>query len=580
MQYTRKKVDNIDKNSYKKSKQKSENLNPKNSNLYFNQLIKKNGPIKQLKENMKTISEQVPLISSDIHSIFINDEKRKQVMNMVKKMRDRQLTKSKQNLNQISSPNIFNKNLQKSSSVNRSFGINTNYNNNNYNIPNENFNENQNYIYSEENNRDNPMYQTNYIKDINSAFNSETNKSNNNFYEDRETKERIMFDNLKIENFKISLKTKRRRKKITEEKFFFSIENSKIKSFNENENIIKKKNKNESEKNAIMNDNFTGFKIIQIENGKEINSIEIGPSIKSLNKEIKDKKILLNEKEFKYMDEEMLENENKKAIEKAFKNHSNSFKKNLQKANQEIEFFLLGNIVNKENDKEFSKEELKKELENQRENIEKNYKLIIENSLKKKEKKYNENKEKEINELIEEIKLKEKIETKRLLEEQKQMYEKKIENILKEKQANNSIEINKNENNKNESNDFQQLNNKNKSNVPSAYIRKMLKVLEEEKEREKIKYKNKLYEKNNIKEEIEDSFSSIFKKSKTSYIPDVIGVIDKKPHINYKKQKPTFYSIYSFEQYNDNNYLTESIDSFNTNMKKNELRMKIKAKKK
>ena len=69
------------------------------------------------------------------------------------------------------------------------------------------------------------MYQTNYIKDINSAFNSETNKSNNNFYEDRETKERIMFDNLKIENFKISLKTKRRRKKICEEKFFFSIEN-------------------------------------------------------------------------------------------------------------------------------------------------------------------------------------------------------------------------------------------------------------------------------------------------------------------------------------------------------------------
>ena len=56
MQYTRKKVDNIDKNSYKKSKQKSENLNPKNSNLYFNQLIKKNGPIKQLKENMKTSS--------------------------------------------------------------------------------------------------------------------------------------------------------------------------------------------------------------------------------------------------------------------------------------------------------------------------------------------------------------------------------------------------------------------------------------------------------------------------------------------------------------------------------------------
>ena len=221
MQYTRKKVDNIDKNSYKKSKQKSENLNPKNSNLYFNQLIKKNDPIKQLKENMKTISEQVPLISSDIHSIFINDEKRKQVMNMVKKMRDRQLTKSKQSLIQISSPNIFNRNLQKSSSVNRSFGINTNYNNNNYNIPNENFNENQNYIYSEENNHNNQMYQTNYIKDINSAFNSETNKSNNNFYEDRETKERIMFDNLKIENFKISLKTKRRRKKICEENFFF-----------------------------------------------------------------------------------------------------------------------------------------------------------------------------------------------------------------------------------------------------------------------------------------------------------------------------------------------------------------------
>ena len=75
MQYTRKKVDNIDKNSYKKSKQKSENLNPKNSNLYFNQLI-----YDSIKDKLQNENEELSKILFSIQLLiyFLTQERKKE----------------------------------------------------------------------------------------------------------------------------------------------------------------------------------------------------------------------------------------------------------------------------------------------------------------------------------------------------------------------------------------------------------------------------------------------------------------------------------------------------------------------
>ncbi len=83
-------------------------------------------------------------------------------------------------------------------------------------------------------------------------------------------------------------------------------------------------------------------------------------------------------------------------------------------------------------------------------------------------------------------------------------------------------------------------------------------------------------------EENEENNSNIkFKRANTFIIPQVEGIIDKKPTINYKKKKPKNYNI--FEK---GNLLSESIEINNENFKDNlkkkafELRMKLKSKKK
>ena len=124
--------------------------------------------------------------------------------------------------------------------------------------------------------------------------------------------------------------------------------------------------------------------------------------------------------------------------------------------------------------------------------------------------------------------------------------------------------------------------------IPSGNIKKMIKILEEEKERLKLenKYNNNITE-NIIKEEEEneeneENNSNIkLKRAHTFIIPQVEGIIDKKPTINYKKKKPKNYNI--FEK---GNLLSESIEfnneDFKDNLKKKafELRMKLKSKKK
>jgi hypothetical protein len=136
----------------------------------------------------------------------------------------------------------------------------------------------------------------------------------------------------------------------------------------------------------------------------------------------------------------------------------------------------------------------------------------------------------------------------------------------------------------------EQYHSENKSNnliqsmqIPSGNIRKMIKKLEEEKERLKNENPYKLTEET-IKEEdeqlINTSYSTIIKRTLTSFNPKVEGLIDKKPTINHKKKKPTN------SKFGENLLLSESMEinneKFHDDLRKKsmQLRMKLKNKKK
>ena len=292
--------------------------------------------------------------------------------------------------------------------------------------------------------------------------------------------------------------------------------------------------------------------------------------------EIKQKKIFIKEKEYKLIDIESIKKEKEKAIEDAFKIKNNLLyieneqKKLEDKKEEEPIEISLGNssskntLSNQKEDKKDDKiEDIKKEFEKEKKNIENYYKKLIEDSLKEQEIKFNQIKEEEINKLINELNLKHENEMKNALEQQKNIYEEKIEKLSNEKEK--QIPIIKP--------------SKNKQNGPSEYIKKMLKILEEEKEKEKekekIKNQNLIIQ--NSQFEIQDSYTSIFKIPKTNNNPDVIKIINKKPQINYKKLKPTFLL---FKDLIEENILSQPIDNWNSNQKRKELRMKIKSKKK
>ena len=292
--------------------------------------------------------------------------------------------------------------------------------------------------------------------------------------------------------------------------------------------------------------------------------------------EIKQKKIYLNENEYKLIDVDSLKNEKEKAIEDAFKIKENLLfndneKKNLENKKEEesIEISLENTsskkkLSNKKRNKKDDKiEDKKNEFENEKNNIENYYKKLIEDSLKEQEIKFNQIKKEEIKKLINELNIKHENEMKNALEQQKKVYEEKIKKISNEKEK--EIPI--------------QKPLKNKQNTPSEYIKKMLKILEEEKEKEKEKarIKNENLKIQNTQFEIQDSYTSIFKMAKSNFNPDVIGIINKKPSINYKKIKPTF-TI--FNDSIDENIFSKTIDNSNFYQNKKELRMKLKSKKK
>ena len=532
-------------NILSKTKQKSDNLNIESNNkpfFYFNQLIKKNGPMKKLNETFQKFPEQNN-ISFNLQTIFSNDQKRKQVMNMIKKMREKNSSKEQKteknesfspvrsrnpsnisdnkiteikyfNMNQYSMNEKFNENQNYKDNLNYKFNNNNNnqifgYQDKYYNSPNLNYQDNfniPNLIYQDNsnnlnlNNHDNfnnqnSEYQVNYLNtDLNyqgrnylgNEFYEQINNENlndNNFVsaenkvnynniinqklninennkkiplserirvskiekEQKIKKEenKIVFENLKINRFKLNILSKRKRKKIVEDNFSFSIKSKNNKLLKRNSLRIESDsfklkssqiNNNEfinEKKNIFKSKNYSGFKLIQIENGKEIFSMEINNSIKYLNNELKGKKITVNGKEFKFINEEMLKLEKEKAIEEAL-----NLKNNL------LTDLKICNDNNKENEISFdSNSNNEKNNIIEKENIEedKKYNELIEKKLKEQEIKFNKIKEEEINKIKNELKLNQEKEMKKALEEQKNIYELKIEEIMKENKENNNI---------------------------------------------------------------------------------------------------------------------------------------------
>ncbi len=529
-------------NILSKTKQKSDNLNIDNNNkpfFYFNQLIKKNGPMKKLNETFQKFPEQNN-ISFNLQTIFSNDQKRKQVMNMIKKMREKNSSKEQKteknesispvrsrnpsnisdnkiteikyfNMNQHSMNEKLNENQNYKDNLNYRFNNNNNqifgyqdkyYNSLNYqeniNIPNLKYQDkynNLNLNYQENFNNQNSEYQVNYLNtDLNyqgrnylgNEFNEQINNenlNNNNFIsaenkvnynniinqklninennkktplterirvnkiekEQKIKKEenKIVFENLKINRFKLNILSKRKRKKIAEDNFSFSIKSKNNKLLKRNSlriesNSFKLKssqiNNNEfikEKKNIFKSKNYSGFKLIQIENGKEIFSMEINNSIKYLNNELKGKKITVNGKEFKFINEEMLKLEKEKAIEEAL-----NLKNNL------LTDLKICNDNNKENEISFdsnSNNEKNNIIEKENKEEDTNYNELIEKKLKEQEIKFNKIKEEEINKIKNELKLNQEKEIKKDLEEQKNIYELKIEEIMKENKENNNI---------------------------------------------------------------------------------------------------------------------------------------------
>ena len=532
-------------NILSKTKQKSDNLNIESNNkpfFYFNQLIKKNGPMKKLNETFQKFPEQNN-ISFNLQTIFSNDQKRKQVMNMIKKMREKNSNKEQKteknesfspvrsrnpsnisdnkiteikyfNMNQYSMNEKFNENQNYQDNLNYRFNNNNNnqifgYQDKYYNTPNLNYQDNfniPNLIYQDNYknlnlnnhnnfNNQNSEYQVNYLNtDLNyqgrnylgNEFYEQINNENlndNNFIsaenkvnynniinqklninennkkiplserirvskiekEQKIKKEdnKIVFENLKINRFKLNILSKRKRKKIVEDNFSFSIKSKNNKLLKRNSLRIESDsfklkssqiNNNEfinEKKNIFKSKNYSGFKLIQIENGKEIFSMEINNSIKYLNNELKGKKITVNGKEFKFINEEMLKLEKEKAIEEAL-----NLKNNL------LTDLKICNDNNKENEISFdsnSNNEKNNIIEKENKENDINYNELIEKKLKEQEIKFNKIKEEEINKIKNELKLNQEKEIKKALEEQKNIYELKIEEIMKEKKENNNI---------------------------------------------------------------------------------------------------------------------------------------------
>ena len=196
---TRSKENKQDNTSNLKSSSEINIVNPERTNAYIQTLMKQNGPMKHLNDNFKEIPS--PIMVSNIHSIFSSDERRKQIMTMVKKMREKQNNSSNKKMlenygNIPLSPNPYiiemhsKKNMQKSSSVTKAYEDRYNLNNNDEkNVDNKT---NKNYIIDYKKNfiKQNSNDIVNNRKEINDNINiniiqTKNDKKNNSYQIDK-----------------------------------------------------------------------------------------------------------------------------------------------------------------------------------------------------------------------------------------------------------------------------------------------------------------------------------------------------------------------------------------------------------
>ena len=656
---TRTKQNKTQSQTHLKSSSESTQITQEKSNLYLQQFIKQNKSIRNLNENFKEIPN--PLISN-IQSIFSSEERKKQVMTMVKKMREKQnpkFRKINENIGsiQLSNTNIFEiqskRSMQKSSSVNKAYDdryynlnkeeylYETKTNKSNINKYNKQYsndnksdlNDNLNVIYRNNNNDINNMKSSTYTrgKKRNGAeqnlfyspniFNTNNHTSNNkiNYNNDnmivsqdsqvsntpvyqkkclRGEKRHLtpnlnsgmslsknnnndisIVSNYEIETFKLNIINKKKRKKITKDSFYFSIKtkkkkmkNSEYKIQTNDFNIINSKIKNKNKYNE-EEDYYSGLKIIEFENGENILEIELEGSIKSINKKIKEEGILINDKEFKIYNDDMLEKEKENAVEEALKVQENLLTKTEEEfeekekefekiKNEEIKIALLKqeelfNDKIKELNK-INEEKIKSALEEQKKIFENNNiynKEINNNDLLIKEK------ENEIIILKEECK--QKIETisllEKTLEEREENFIKEknnaIEKALKEQEINfnkmkneeinnlinelkikkeeeiNNIKIEANNNNKEKENNFDELLEKQKIIFEKEKEELIKKVLNEQKEVLEKEYELKIKNINEIK--LKELIENALKKQKEDF-EDKIKEIELKKENEYK----------------------------------------------
>ena len=201
---TRSKQNKTQSQTHLKASSESTQVTQEKSNVYLQQFIKQNKSIRNLNENFKEIPN--PLISN-IQSIFSSEERKKQVMTMVKKMREKQNPKSRiinENIGsiQLSNTNIFEiqtkRNMQKSSSVTKA------YDDRYYNLNNEE------YLYETKTNKSNiNKFNKQYSNDTKSDLNDNVNViyRNNNYY---------------INNMKTSTYTRGKKRNRTEQNLFYS----------------------------------------------------------------------------------------------------------------------------------------------------------------------------------------------------------------------------------------------------------------------------------------------------------------------------------------------------------------------
>ena len=603
---TRTKQNKTQSQTHLKSSSESTQITQEKSNLYLQQFIKQNKSIRNLNENFKEIPN--PLISN-IQSIFSSEERKKQVMTMVKKMREKQnpkFRKINENIGsiQLSNTNIFEiqskRSMQKSSSVNKAYDdryynlnkeeylYETKTNKSNINKYNKQYsndnksdlNDNLNVIYRNNNNDINNMKSSTYTrgKKRNGAeqnlfyspniFNTNNHTSNNkiNYNNDnmivsqdsqvsntpvyqkkclRGEKRHLtpnlnsgmslsknnnndisIVSNYEIETFKLNIINKKKRKKITKDSFYFSIKtkkkkmkNSEYKIQTNDFNIINSKIKNKNKYNE-EEDYYSGLKIIEFENGENILEIELEGSIKSINKKIKEEGILINDKEFKIYNDDMLEKEKENAVEEALKVQENLLTKTEEEfeekekefekiKNEEIKIALLKqeelfnnkikelNIINEE--------KIKSALEEQK-------KIFENNNIYNKETNNNDLliKEKENEIIILKEECKQKIETISLLEK---TLEEREENFIKEK--NNAIEKALKE---------QEINfNKMKNEEINNLINELKIKKEEEINNIKIEENNYNKEKENYFDELLEKQKIIFEKEKEELIKKVLN---------------------------------------------------------